>query len=51
MGESGHIVVYNETFESLRLDELAAWFPEFAERIKNIQDRLWDLLPAVRKTA
>ena len=28
--------------------ELAAWLPEFAERIKKIQARLWDLLPVVR---
>lgn len=48
MGESGSIVVYNAAFESQRLCELAAWLPEFAERIKNIQVRLWDLLPAVR---
>jgi len=49
MGKSGSIVVYNATFESQRLSELAAWLPEFAERIKNIQGRLWDLLPVVRK--
>jgi len=35
-------------FESQRLSELAAWFPELAKRIKKIQSRLWDLLPAVR---
>lgn len=46
--ESGSIVVYNQQFESARLDELAAWLPEYAERIKNIQSRLWDLLPIVR---
>jgi uncharacterized protein DUF2779 len=49
LGESGHIVVYNQTFESLRLKELAASLPEFGGRITNIQGRLWDLLPAVRK--
>jgi hypothetical protein len=49
MGEIGHIVVYNETFESQRLKELGAWLPEFGGRINNIQDRLWDLFPAVRK--
>ena len=49
LGESGHIVVYNQTFESLRLSELGSWLPEFAGRIKNIQSRLWDLYPAVRK--
>jgi predicted RecB family nuclease len=48
MGESGSIAVYNAAFESGRLSELAAWLPEFAERITNIQARLWDLLPVVR---
>ena len=47
LGESGGIVVY-AAFESQRLSELAAWLPEFAERIKSIQNRLWDLLPIVR---
>ena len=47
LGESGSIVVY-AAFESQRLSELAAWLPEFAERIEQIQCRLWDLLPVVR---
>jgi predicted RecB family nuclease len=50
LGESGSIVVY-AAFESQRLSELAAWLPEFAERIKEIQSRLWDLLPIVRNHA
>jgi hypothetical protein len=49
MGEIGNIVVYNETFESQRLSELTSWPPGFAGRIKNIQGRLWDLLPIMRK--
>jgi predicted RecB family nuclease len=48
MEEIGDIVVYNATFESQRLLELAACLPEFSGRIKNIQSRLWDLLPVVR---
>lgn len=48
MGKSGSIVVYYQPFEEQRLSELAAWLPEFAGRIKNIQGRLWDLLPVVR---
>ena len=48
LGESGSILVYNAAFELTRLSELAAWLPEYAARIKNIQDRLWDLLPIVR---
>jgi predicted RecB family nuclease len=47
LGESGSIVVYSG-FESQRLAELAVWLPDFAERIKNIQSRLFDLLPLVR---
>jgi predicted RecB family nuclease len=47
LGESGSIVVY-AAFESQRLSELANWLPEFAERIKAVQSRLWDLLAVVR---
>lgn len=48
LGESGSIVVYS-WFESQRLSELSAWLPEFADQIKNIQARLFDLLPVVRE--
>ena len=48
LGERGSMVVYSP-FESQRLSDLAAWFPEYAERVKAIQDRLFDLLPIVRK--
>jgi Domain of unknown function(DUF2779) len=48
LGESGSIVVYNSPFESARLSELAAGLPDFAERVENIQARLWDLLPVIR---
>ena len=47
LGKSGSIVVY-AAFESQRLSELAAWRPEFSEQIKEVQCRLWDLLPVVR---
>ena len=49
LGEQGNIVVYNEQFESQRLWELASWLPEYTQRIRDIQSRLWDLLPVVRK--
>jgi hypothetical protein len=45
----GHIVVYNQGFESNRLSELASWLPEYAMPIGQIQSRLWDLLPIVRR--
>jgi predicted RecB family nuclease len=49
LGGRGSIVTYNQTFESQRLSELGAWLPNYAKRIENIQQRLWDLLPLVRK--
>lgn len=49
LGDSeGSIVVYNEQFESQRLWDLASWRPTYADRIRGIQRRLWDLLPVVR---
>ena len=48
LGELGSIVVYNQQFESQRLWELAGWLPEYTQRIRDIQGRLWDLLPVVR---
>lgn len=44
----GHVVVYNKSFESSRLSELAAWLPEYAGKIARIRKRLWDLLPVMR---
>jgi predicted RecB family nuclease len=48
LGETGSIVVYS-SFESQRLSDLAAWLPEYGERISAIQARLFDLLPVVRE--
>jgi len=48
LGETGSIVVYS-SFELQRLSELAAWLPEFADRIGALQGRLFDLLPVVRE--
>ena len=48
LGQHGHIIVYNASFESQRLSQLADRFPEFRDRIEAIKVRLWDLLPVVR---
>ena len=47
--ERGPIVVYNASFESTRLKELAERIPEYREQIERLQARLWDLLPCVRR--
>ena len=46
---AGSIVVYNEGFESDRLDELLQWLPEYRSEITRIKAAMWDLLPAIRK--
>jgi len=48
LSQSGTVIVYNQSFELARLDELASWLPEFAEPIKQIQSRVFDLLPIIR---
>jgi predicted RecB family nuclease len=48
LGEHGSIIVYNQQFESERLWELAGWLPEYTQCVRDIQGRLWDLLPVVR---
>lgn len=49
LGLEGHVIVYNQTFESQRLEELARWFPQYAGRIEQVRARLWDLLEVIRK--
>jgi predicted RecB family nuclease len=48
LGDSGSVIVYNQSFELARLSGLAGWLPEFAERIKQVQSRVFDLLPLIR---
>ena len=47
-GKDGHIVVYS-SFEATQLNRLAEWLATYAQRISRVLDRLWDLLPVVRK--
>jgi hypothetical protein len=39
---TGSMVVYHDTFEEKRLEELRDAFPERADRLQNLIDRLWD---------
>lgn len=49
LGKRGPIIVYNATFESQRLRDLAGWLPEYAGAIAKVQERLWDLWPFVKR--
>jgi len=44
IGETGHLIAYNIPFERGVLNHLAAQFPEYAQRLTNMADRLWDQL-------
>jgi hypothetical protein len=46
---AGSIVVYNQVFESSRLDDLAQWLPEYRSEISEIKQKLWDLLDTLRQ--
>ncbi len=43
LGESGSIIVYHKSFEKSRLQDLALWFPELADKLNNCIERLIDL--------
>jgi len=46
---AGSIVVYNQSFENSRLDDLARWLPAYTSDIEAIKAKLWDLLVVVRR--
>jgi hypothetical protein len=48
MGRSGSVLVYNKAFEQTRLKELAEAFPEHAEALLSINERMIDLLVPFR---
>ncbi len=46
--DGGSIVVYYKSFEQKRLEELASLFPEYSLKIKNMIQRLFDLLDVIK---
>lgn len=47
-GDSGPVFVYNSAFEATRIRELAERFPELAQPLEEILERMVDLLPVAR---
>lgn len=45
----GPVLVYNASFESGRIEELAQQFPDLAEPLRAINERMVDLLPITRE--
>ena len=48
LGNSGSIVVYNQSFEKGVLKALAEMFPEYSDWVENLDDRIIDLLAPFR---
>jgi len=46
---AGTIVVYNQSFEKTRLQEIADFMPKHATSIDAALNHIWDLWPCVRK--
>ena len=49
IGESGSVIVYHAGFERGVLSKLAQWYPEYAELLLSVIDRLWDQLDIFKK--
>ena len=49
VGKTGPVLVWNQTFEQSRLNELAELFPHLATKIQQVIDRMEDLLPLARE--
>lgn len=49
LGKTGSIVVYNQSFENSRLNDLSKTFPELRKKIEAIQDRMVDLMTPFRQ--
>ena len=49
LGEEGSIVVYSIGAEGGRIRDMASWFPDLADQLVAIENRLFDLEPLVKK--
>lgn len=49
IGDTGSIITYNVSFERRILNGLLTWFPEDADKLESMIERLWDLLPIFQR--
>lgn len=49
IGAKGSVIVYNQSFETSRIRELAAMFPRNARKLLAINSRIWDLMLPFQK--
>src|SRR6202011_4300424 len=43
------VVVYNQSFENSRLNDLARWLPKYGSPIEEIRAKFWDLMVVIRR--
>ena len=48
IGDTGTVLVYNDSFEKTRLKELAEIFPEYSKKLLHIRDMIFDLMNIVK---
>ncbi|AIO19221.1 hypothetical protein KQ51_01344 [Candidatus Izimaplasma bacterium HR1] len=46
--DGGSVLVYNQAFEKTRIKELAIFFPEYSDKLHNINSRLFDLMHIIK---
>jgi len=49
IGDTGSVIVWNDTFEGGRNNEMAKMFPEYSEFLLNVNKRIFDLMDVVSK--
>ena len=49
LGENGSIIVWNQAFENTRLKEIARDFPEYADQIESVLERVVDMMVPFRR--
>lgn len=49
IGDTGSVIVYNQVFERGRNNEMAVDFPEYADKLQSINDRMVDLIIPFRE--
>lgn len=50
IGDTGSVIVWNKVFEMGRNKEMAVMYPDLADRLNNINSRVYDLMEIFKKT-
>lgn len=48
LGDTGSVLVWNKTFEMTRNKEMASMYPEYADFLLNVNERIYDLADSIK---